>query len=120
MLLRGNRVESRTDARRIRAAIVGEIGAVPHALTKAIWRVPVSRMKTLDVSECLLFHKGRRDPYQKRRHHAKLNGWGIVKLKPASDSVAELSLEDVLTHVARAQDLGVTRWLARAHRFCWA
>ena len=29
----------------------------------------------------------------------------FVKLKPASDSVAELSLEDVLTHVARAQEM---------------
>ena len=55
MILKDNVVESASDARRIRSAIVNEIGAVPHALTKAIWRVPVTSIQKLDMTRCKIF-----------------------------------------------------------------
>jgi hypothetical protein len=53
--LQGNAVESGTDSVKIRNAISMEIGARPHHMTRAIWKVPTTKLECLDVRGCGLF-----------------------------------------------------------------
>ena len=85
LILKDNPVDSESDARRIRSAIVGEIGAVPHALTKAIWRVPVTSIQKLDVTGCKVF-RGHSKKFENIDNH-------------------DLSCANVKSHIERAQEM---------------